>query len=402
MSGIAQLPKSFLRIKGLDAAKFLNGLITTRLVPNVVKKKQHTISENENQHLQLAQTVDLAKNWGVMHEDIYDPAKTMWVRRDGIFLMLLNSKGRVQAELFNYPTPFHTTSEPLAQLAQEGPNYLLEIDPKYERLLMLLLRIHKLSASVKIEKADLASYYFYSDEPEFEEWLEELQYTALGTQTPDAALEAANTLAVKEELFLAKAAPQVVGFAVDNRIPNFGLKFVVDGAVENPLELLSPKLLQRFNPELRTAENITRRRYLDGLFETSDTDQTLLPFEANLDYINGLLLDKGCYVGQELTIRTFTGGVIRKRVVPVEFNCDMSDVDVAELEVKRPAAAQETRAVQRRGRLAKLVAAQKNRGFMLVLVAEVERDPNFEVLVGDQTVAVMAEIPSWWPQTNLE
>jgi len=42
-----------------------------------------------------------------------------------------------------------------------------------------------------------------------------------------------------------------------------------------------------------------------------------LPFEANLDHHQGVDFRKGCYVGQELTARTYHTGVIRKRLVPV-------------------------------------------------------------------------------------
>jgi len=44
---------------------------------------------------------------------------------------------------------------------------------------------------------------------------------------------------------------------------------------------------------------------------------TALPLECNLDYMGGVDFRKGCYVGQELTIRTRHTGVVRKRVLPV-------------------------------------------------------------------------------------
>ncbi|KAA1087563.1 ccr4 associated factor [Puccinia graminis f. sp. tritici] len=47
-----------------------------------------------------------------------------------------------------------------------------------------------------------------------------------------------------------------------------------------------------------------------------------LPFEANLDYHHGVDFRKGCYVGQELTARTYHTGVIRKRMVPVSIEKD--------------------------------------------------------------------------------
>jgi len=40
--------------------------------------------------------------------------------------------------------------------------------------------------------------------------------------------------------------------------------------------------------------------------------------ESNIDLMNGIDFRKGCYVGQELTIRTKHTGVVRKRILPVQ------------------------------------------------------------------------------------
>lgn len=45
------------------------------------------------------------------------------------------------------------------------------------------------------------------------------------------------------------------------------------------------------------------------------SDKTI-PLEANLDYLNAISFEKGCYVGQELTSRTHFQGEIRKRYLP--------------------------------------------------------------------------------------
>jgi len=42
-----------------------------------------------------------------------------------------------------------------------------------------------------------------------------------------------------------------------------------------------------------------------------------LPQESNVDFMGGIDYRKGCYVGQELTIRTHHTGVVRKRILPV-------------------------------------------------------------------------------------
>ncbi|GJD11581.1 Putative transferase CAF17, mitochondrial [Galdieria sulphuraria] len=44
-----------------------------------------------------------------------------------------------------------------------------------------------------------------------------------------------------------------------------------------------------------------------------------LPFEGNLDYLNGISFSKGCYLGQETTARVNYTGVVRKRIAPVLF-----------------------------------------------------------------------------------
>jgi len=41
------------------------------------------------------------------------------------------------------------------------------------------------------------------------------------------------------------------------------------------------------------------------------------PMESNLDVMGGLDFRKGCYVGQELTVRTYHLGVLRKRIFPI-------------------------------------------------------------------------------------
>ncbi|KAJ3045436.1 ccr4 associated factor [Rhizophlyctis rosea] len=73
-----------------------------------------------------------------------------------------------------------------------------------------------------------------------------------------------------------------------------------------------------------SAEDYTLRRILNGIPEGVDDLFTgaSLPLESNLDYMSGVDFRKGCYLGQELTIRTYHTGVTRKRIVPVQFYQD--------------------------------------------------------------------------------
>lgn len=45
-----------------------------------------------------------------------------------------------------------------------------------------------------------------------------------------------------------------------------------------------------------------------------------IPLEANLDLLNHISFEKGCYIGQELTARTKYKGLVRKRMLPFVFS----------------------------------------------------------------------------------
>ena len=50
---------------------------------------------------------------------------------------------------------------------------------------------------------------------------------------------------------------------------------------------------------------------LQGILEGIEMSG-LIPLECNLDSINGVNFEKGCYIGQELTARTHFTGLVRK------------------------------------------------------------------------------------------
>eukprot|EP01006_Ploeotia_vitrea_P023338 TRINITY_DN55776_c0_g1_i1.p1 TRINITY_DN55776_c0_g1~~TRINITY_DN55776_c0_g1_i1.p1 ORF type:complete len:432 (-),score=160.81 TRINITY_DN55776_c0_g1_i1:59-1234(-) len=63
--------------------------------------------------------------------------------------------------------------------------------------------------------------------------------------------------------------------------------------------------------------------------------QKAFPLESNLDWLNGVAFDKGCYLGQELTARTHFQGAIRKRLMPVHLDV-LSEAQRANLESPTP------------------------------------------------------------------
>jgi folate-binding protein YgfZ len=94
----------------------------------------------------------------------------------------------------------------------------------------------------------------------------------------------------------------------DKRAPGMGRRLVLDFG-RKPEE----------NMDESTEEVYRVRRYLRGVAEGQDEliREVALPQESNVDFMGGIDYRKGCYVGQELTIRTHHTGVIRKRILPL-------------------------------------------------------------------------------------
>mmetsp|Transcript_6825 Transcript_6825/g.8664 ORF Transcript_6825/g.8664 Transcript_6825/m.8664 type:complete len:464 (-) Transcript_6825:49-1440(-) len=457
ISGISALNKSLLQVKGPDATKFLNGLSTSRFLPNIVKKKQHTINEAENRHAKLSEIININDNWGLMHEDIYDPDNNIFVRRDGLNSMFLSSKGRVVTDCFLYSQPFHNLNETFdSQIAE--PNYLIEIDSSFASQLQMLLKLHKLSAKVKIDPLkSMHSYYYYNDTAEFDEFLDFIQQEFLQSMDPVNALNDANSFIKSEILFNSKFAGNILGFSIDNRIPNFGIKVLMDKEIGDDEDQISPENLFSSSfkdnfvvPKILEPESIKRRRFLNGLFEAQDSPKgsSLLPFEMNLDFVNGLSLEKGCYVGQELTIRTYNNGIIRKRIVPAQFfqinddnlsaidksdhlTLDPSDPVIKELqdlhsstiskleitpliekkapnlpdntEQQSPSPFGSSKPVRRRAASSgKLLSIQDNLGFVLANLSDIENIGLYKIELpclegGVKHVGLKIFRPEWWP-----
>jgi folate-binding protein YgfZ len=66
-------------------------------------------------------------------------------------------------------------------------------------------------------------------------------------------------------------------------------------------------------------EEYHRLRYTYGVPEgqAEIPREAALPMEYNVDLAQGIDFKKGCYLGQELTIRTKHTGVVRKRILPI-------------------------------------------------------------------------------------
>ncbi|KAJ1983249.1 ccr4 associated factor [Dimargaris cristalligena] len=97
----------------------------------------------------------------------------------------------------------------------------------------------------------------------------------------------------------------------DTRAPGMGMRLILPVAYNEPA---LPSTFRLVSPLIYTL-----RRMLLGVPEgpAEIAARHALPLEMGLDYMHGVDFRKGCYMGQELTIRTYHTGVVRKRVMPV-------------------------------------------------------------------------------------
>lgn len=192
-------------------------------------------------------------------------------RNDGFYTAFLTATGRVLYDVFMYP------NHGLGASADE-PGFLIEVDADQAQNLARHLKRYKLRAklSVRLLAEGEATIWHAWDDSNATSW---------------DAITASSNLKILQ----------------DPRAPGFGYRFL-------QLDDKTPEV----DLERTTQDAYTIRRYLQGVPEGQDemAREASLPQESNMDMMNGIDYRKGCYVGQELTIRTKHRGVVRKRILP--------------------------------------------------------------------------------------
>ncbi|KAJ2559063.1 ccr4 associated factor [Coemansia sp. RSA 1822] len=268
----------------------------------------------------------------------------------GMLTGFLSPQGRIVADAFIYALP--------------ESSYLIEVDSRVRERIQRMLGFYRLRARVEI--SDVTS--------ECNVW------QAWGPQSPQLSFGS-------------------VAYMADTRAPHMGVRVVGTNR---------PSALADFDEQPSTLYEL--RRILKGVAEGADDFvDASLPLECNLDYMQGVHFGKGCYVGQELTIRTHHRGVVRKRMVPMLFSPEdhacvplrVSDEWAPEL-AQRDVVPSGARA-RRPGRIGSTAG---NAGLALMRVEHVEQFAvqtddkiHFEAECADgQRVHVSPWLPSWWPK----
>ncbi|KAL1635068.1 ccr4 associated factor [Diplodia intermedia] len=179
----------------------------------------------------------------------------------GWYTAFLNAQGRVLYDALVYATPHAAGSDGSAG----DWACFIEVDGSCVNELHRLLRRHKLRSRIKLRVVDEGEWGVWAA------WMADGSPDALPSSLDKALTE------------------RRVVHLPDTRVPGFG------------------------------GHRLLVRRYLHGLAEgpAEMRVEEALPLESNVDLMRGVDFRKGCYIGQELTIRTKHTGVVRKRILPV-------------------------------------------------------------------------------------
>ena len=214
---------------------------------------------------------------GAITRNIYDvPADSTELegppRKSGIYGAFLTAQGRMLNDVFIYPD-----AVAIASKGPEGDAFLVEVDAGEAERLARHIKLYKLRANftVRLLGQDEATVWHT--------W---------GQAAPPSSNPGCISM-------------------MDPRAPGMGVRFVAP--LKNAPQGIADEL------PLAHESVYTIRRYLHGIPEgqTELLREVSLPLESNLDLMGGIDFRKGCYVGQELTIRTKHRGVVRKRILPV-------------------------------------------------------------------------------------
>eukprot|EP00742_Colponemidia_sp_Colp-10_P008898 GILJ01009668.1.p1 GENE.GILJ01009668.1~~GILJ01009668.1.p1 ORF type:complete len:303 (-),score=38.10 GILJ01009668.1:17-925(-) len=277
----------------------------------------------------------------VLHQLATNDVRVLQGNQDGIYSGFLNTKGRV---LFD---AFVIRSQSESEFA---------LDCHADALETAVGHINKYKLRSKVKLTDVSSEY------------KVLHFTP--SFSPDLS-------SVASTLKSLSASPSVFA-CQDSRLAQFGLRAVVPNSATLPSEFVS-----------QPSNGYEALRISHGLPE-GPVDLPIgeaLPLNCNLDYLNAINFHKGCYLGQELTARTFYTGAIRRRLVIVEDtsgNTEPLGVPGADVTVEGD-------------KVGVLHSVAGSRGLAMIRLDVFGKSTNPIVTIGERQVQL--RLPSYLPET---
>ncbi|XP_066139385.1 putative transferase CAF17 homolog, mitochondrial [Euwallacea fornicatus] len=269
-----------------------------------------------------------------------------------MFTMFLNIKGRILFDALIYK------SEPTDV-------YWIECDSSSSSALYRHLKIYKVRRKVEICGLDNCNVHVLFNS----------EFVGQQNGEADALSEGYDKIVFPKNSTELKLHDDLLIFK-DPRVTQLGFRIVSRNRnnVQNSLKSLV---------ECNELNLYRKLRYTLGIGEGEGdlSSGSSFPLECNCDYLHGISFHKGCYIGQELTARTYHTGVIRKRLMPLFF-------------LKIPTALPENNAIiHNTTNLGKLRGIEDNLGLGLLRINQALELGNISIANGQATVVK----PFWWP-----
>ncbi|KAI1212295.1 Aminomethyltransferase folate-binding domain-containing protein [Annulohypoxylon truncatum] len=275
-SGYAHLSsRRLISVAGPDAPRFLHGIITRSVVAEPSTSGGRRFNRTTN--------ADAAA----------DAAANSIASTPGFYAAFLNATGRVLHDVFVYRDTLGLSGGGGAATAAEGEAFVIEVDADQVDVLAHHIKRYKLRSKLAcrvLDAEECAAWQVWDDS----------NGSSPPTPTPQGL-----------ETQLSQLQNSIV--LPDTRAPGMGTRVLRLGSGSGAGHLDLDLDLEKSD---EAAYRV--RRYLLGVAEgqAEIPREQALPLEANMDVSGGVDFRKGCYVGQELTIRTRHRGVVRKRILP--------------------------------------------------------------------------------------
>lgn len=204
-----------------------------------------------------------------------------------MYAMFLNTKGRVMYDVILYRT-------------NESDVFLLECDARALNALQKHLKLYRVRRKIDVDDVTR----------EIKVW------AIFGGERKEH-------LKTEAQIFPSRCSTQIenIGVYQDPRFAGLGLRLLTEPStkIEELVATVDPHAVK--NDDSTSYKSFI---YKLGIGEGCDDlpPGKAFPLESNCDYLHGVSFQKGCYIGQELTARTYHTGVVRKRLMPINFDSE--------------------------------------------------------------------------------
>lgn len=275
--------------KSLFQKVFLKGRYLAK-TSYLVKHRLHAEAQKHRSLVQVQGSEAAAFLQGLITNDV----EHLEEGATSMFSMLLNTQGRILFDSLIYKKEEHT--------------YLVECDARKVEQLIKHLKMYRVRRKINIDRVDNQCVWAVFDNNISFEDITPMDMESLYMNPKSES---------KVDLELCDNYKSEVIATRDPRLRYLGHRVIIP-VYANIRDII---------PETEVSDGIYKElRYRLGVCEGIDEipPTKCFPLEANCDYLHGVSFHKGCYIGQELTARTFHTGVVRKRYMPITFSGDAS------------------------------------------------------------------------------